>query len=104
MCNESIGLFPCMDGTCFLEEHRCDGVAQCTDHLDEMGCDNNEDFNKYTSPLQRYKHSPRHFEEDASWLWKGHFTKLVIRFQLLFHYILEIMSRLSSKLCYRFYF
>ena len=75
MCNESIGLFPCMDGTCFQEEFRCDGTSQCTDNLDEMGCKRDNEQNRFTPPLLRYKHTTRHFEEDASWLWKGHFTK-----------------------------
>ena len=75
MCNETVGLYPCMDGTCFQDMHRCDGVSQCTDHLDEMGCDIDDGESKYTPPLQRYKHTTRHYEEDASWLWRGHFTK-----------------------------
>ena len=37
-CNETMGIHPCMDGTCYEEEQRCDGVRQCRDGQDEMGC------------------------------------------------------------------
>ena len=37
-CNESRGQFSCFDGTCFNVEEMCDGVRQCVDGADELGC------------------------------------------------------------------
>ena len=38
-CNETMGYFPCnTDGQCYTEAEWCDGVAQCWDGVDEMGC------------------------------------------------------------------
>ena len=37
-CNETIGYLPCNDGLCYTLDQRCDGVAQCYDYVDEMGC------------------------------------------------------------------
>ncbi len=37
-CNLTLGFLPCFDGTCFLKEQACDGVKQCQDGADEMGC------------------------------------------------------------------
>ena len=38
LCNETLGYHPCMDGTCYEEEQRCDGTRNCQDGQDEMGC------------------------------------------------------------------
>ena len=37
-CNETRDFLPCNDGLCYLREQRCDGVMQCEDGVDEMGC------------------------------------------------------------------
>ena len=37
-CNETLGWHPCMDGTCYYEDERCNGVRNCPDGQDEMGC------------------------------------------------------------------
>ncbi len=39
LCNVTLGFLPCFDGTCFLKEQACDGVRQCHDGADEMGCE-----------------------------------------------------------------
>ena len=37
-CNETRGLLPCFDGTCYTVEQRCNQVRECVDGADEMGC------------------------------------------------------------------
>lgn len=37
-CNETLGYFPCHDGSCYEIQQICDGVRQCEDGVDEMGC------------------------------------------------------------------
>lgn len=37
-CNETLGWFPCMDGSCYFYDQRCDQIRQCIDGQDEMGC------------------------------------------------------------------
>ena len=45
-CNETLGFHPCMDGTCYEEEHRCDGSWFCPDGQDEMGCKHRGDWER----------------------------------------------------------
>ena len=33
-----MGYLPCFDGSCYQIEENCDGVRQCQDGADEMGC------------------------------------------------------------------
>ena len=37
-CNESRGQLSCFDGTCYDVTEMCDGVRQCVDGADELGC------------------------------------------------------------------
>ena len=37
-CNETLGYFPCHDGSCYEISQICDGARQCEDGVDEMGC------------------------------------------------------------------
>ena len=37
-CNETRGWLPCFDASCYQVEQHCDGVFQCQDGADEMGC------------------------------------------------------------------
>lgn len=41
-CNETRGYLPCNDGMCYLIEQQCDGVMQCEDAADEMGCESTD--------------------------------------------------------------
>ena len=38
-CNETLGILPCFDGGCYQKEQQCDGVRQCEDGADELGCE-----------------------------------------------------------------
>ncbi|ELT87097.1 hypothetical protein CAPTEDRAFT_227765 [Capitella teleta] len=73
-CNATLGYLPCNDGACYTVEQRCDGVFQCEDGADEMGCQR-ESEDIFTPVHERFTKSPRHFTEDGLWLWKDHYVK-----------------------------
>lgn len=38
-CNETLGILPCFQGSCYYAEQQCDGERQCEDGADELGCE-----------------------------------------------------------------
>lgn len=75
-CNESIGLFPCMDGgNCFTTEQWCDGVAQCEDMQDEMGCSLRDRYQSpFTHPRWRLGLLMRHIGPLGDWMWQSQYV------------------------------
>ncbi|ELU16655.1 hypothetical protein CAPTEDRAFT_200949, partial [Capitella teleta] len=71
-CNESTGWHPCMDGTCYLIDQRCDGVRQCIDGQDEMGCVYPV-VDTHTPVRDRRGLVTQHYAMVGEWLWAGHF-------------------------------
>ncbi|KAK2182230.1 hypothetical protein NP493_362g02042 [Ridgeia piscesae] len=76
-CNETRDFLPCNDGLCYLREQRCDGVMQCEDGVDEMGCNLKKSSigDEFTPLMKRMKHLTRHYEETGEWLWRSYFVK-----------------------------
>jgi len=73
-CNETLNFFPCMDGTqCYNKDQWCDGVRQCTDGQDEMGCPKNE-VAMFTPERYRVGLVTRHYTLTGEWCWGGHFV------------------------------
>ncbi|ELT95781.1 hypothetical protein CAPTEDRAFT_221040 [Capitella teleta] len=66
-CNASLGWFPCMDLTCFHDEHRCHGYNVCRDRQDEMGCVY-EISDQHTPVDQRTQILDQHTEEGIPWI------------------------------------
>ncbi|KAF5272540.1 hypothetical protein FQA39_LY07864 [Lamprigera yunnana] len=67
-CNASQGWAECLNGDCYKQTDRCNGIIECRDGTDESGCnfDNGTDitlFRKY-----RFSRIQRHYEN--VWLWK----------------------------------
>ena len=62
-----------MDGSCYEEDERCDGVRNCEDGQDEMGCTFPED-DPFTPPYDRLGLVTRHYVMDGHWLWGSHFV------------------------------
>lgn len=66
-----------MDGTCYLWDQRCDGVRQCVDGQDEMGCEYPRE-DPYTPVSDRRGLVTQHYVMVGSWIWAGHFIMWVL--------------------------
>lgn len=73
-CNYTMGYFPCNDQMCYHVSQRCDGIVQCEDGVDEMGC-KQPTTDVYTPRMYRFRHLNRHYEEDGLWGWKSTFVR-----------------------------
>ncbi|KAI0207912.1 hypothetical protein LSAT2_007429 [Lamellibrachia satsuma] len=74
-CNETLGILPCFQGSCYYAEQQCDGERQCEDGADELGCASKDDV-----PTERptaYKELLRLEREldDHTFAWKTGFIK-----------------------------
>lgn len=73
-CNETLGWFPCMDGSCYFYDQRCDQIRQCIDGQDEMGCEFPQE-DVFTPVRKRILLLARNYYQDGLWIWGGHFVK-----------------------------
>ncbi|CAH1797576.1 unnamed protein product [Owenia fusiformis] len=78
-CNQTLGYFPCRDGTCYPISKQCDEIIDCpNDGADEFGCAW-QDRPKYNYsmvlPSWRMHHPSRLFTEDGAWMWQSSFIK-----------------------------
>ena len=79
-CNESQGYSPCLMGGCYFTSLKCNGIEDCVDGFDEVGCFNPlEDINKHFRIHQFERFADFFDAEDGDWMWfdtnigyKGH--------------------------------
>ncbi|XP_050698378.1 CD109 antigen-like isoform X1 [Eriocheir sinensis] len=80
ICNDSDGYSACMMGGCYPTYKRCDGVEDCADGFDEVGCFDPLEDTEVEWRIERYVKFSDFFDtEDGDWLWldmnighKGH--------------------------------
>ncbi|KAL7646788.1 UNVERIFIED_CONTAM: hypothetical protein RMT77_002043 [Armadillidium vulgare] len=69
-CNESDGYSYCLIAGCFLTRNKCDGVRNCADGFDEVGCENELEDVMHDFRINQFS---RFFElydaRDGDWTW-----------------------------------
>ncbi|XP_069361628.1 CD109 antigen [Maniola hyperantus] len=68
MCNESLGLAECLDGTCYLADKRCDGAPDCSDRTDESNCKHDDSFE--LSHFRKFRFNRIQRQYDNVWMWR----------------------------------
>ncbi|CAD5122913.1 DgyrCDS11313 [Dimorphilus gyrociliatus] len=75
-CNRTLGFSSCFDGQCYELSTACDGVWNCHDGADEMGCpDPTESAVEKLQNIEMLHPELLYTYDDTSWLWKWNFTK-----------------------------
>ncbi|CAG2105524.1 unnamed protein product [Medioppia subpectinata] len=67
-CNQTLGFFSCLDGTCYHTSKTCDGKYDCRDGTDEGSCPEKDDYNLVQFRMSRTNRLQRLY--DNTWLWK----------------------------------
>lgn len=67
-CNRTLGYDECLSGRCYRLEKRCDGMLDCEDGTDEIGCRVYNDTELLNYRKYRFNRILRHYEN--VWLWK----------------------------------
>ncbi|XP_030384832.1 CD109 antigen [Scaptodrosophila lebanonensis] len=67
-CNRTLGFGECLSGRCYRLEKHCDGLWDCDDGTDEIGCKVRNDTELLNYRKYRFNRVLRHYEN--VWLWK----------------------------------
>ncbi|XP_005178924.2 CD109 antigen [Musca domestica] len=67
-CNASLGYGECLSGRCYRLEKKCDGLFDCDDGTDEIGCHVRNDTDLENYRKYRFNRVLRHYEN--VWLWR----------------------------------
>ncbi|XP_002065192.4 CD109 antigen [Drosophila willistoni] len=67
-CNRTLGYGECLSGRCYRLEKKCDGLFDCDDGTDEIGCHVRNDTELLNYRKYRFSRVLRHYEN--VWLWK----------------------------------
>ncbi|XP_002027253.2 CD109 antigen [Drosophila persimilis] len=67
-CNRTLGYGECLSGRCYRLEKQCDGLFDCDDGTDEIGCHIRNDTELLSYRKYRFNRVLRHYEN--VWLWR----------------------------------
>uniref|UniRef100_A0A1A9WXK7 Thioester-containing protein 6 n=1 Tax=Glossina brevipalpis TaxID=37001 RepID=A0A1A9WXK7_9MUSC len=67
-CNRTLGYGECLSGRCYRLEKQCDGLFDCDDGTDEIGCRARNDSDLLNYRKYRFNRVLRHYEN--VWLWR----------------------------------
>ncbi|XP_020798964.1 CD109 antigen [Drosophila serrata] len=67
-CNRTLGYGECLSGRCYRLEKQCDGLFDCDDGTDEIGCHVRNDTELLNYRKYRFNRVLRHYEN--VWLWR----------------------------------
>lgn len=68
ICNRTLGYGECLSGRCYPLNKQCDGLFDCDDGTDEIGCRIRNDTELLNYRKYRFNRILRHYEN--VWLWK----------------------------------
>ncbi|GAB6022547.1 hypothetical protein CHUAL_006653 [Chamberlinius hualienensis] len=71
-CNASLSVLSCKDGGCYPKRKKCDGVRDCRNGLDEIGCARRRlgidlDLKEYR--IYRKSRTEQFYDEEGDWGW-----------------------------------
>nr|BAR45629.1 macroglobulin complement-related 1 [Epanerchodus sp. RS-2014] len=72
-CNISLGTLSCKDGRCYSSRKKCDGVRDCANGIDEIGCIRKKstslDMSLKEFRIYRKSRTEQFFDEEGEWGW-----------------------------------